>query len=267
MMRGYVWFLEEKQGSKVYQAFYDDVQQGLSKMTYRALVGLAIDVRLWEEAHLYKDYLKAFDESWHGGGKVQQDFYFEITGKTLAVYAHHGQEYFEFAIDDHEKIIALPLRAIISYRSTGFPKVAYAIDQYVEGYIAWLDAFADWLDGNRQPLSLLMAKLRSENLSNYVYQQVLDIVTIFKQGNEDKESLNKRLKGLSLLMARSMIEEVPGRCKPPYHHPLEWGTPKALLQRDHLLVRTYLTLREVYPTMVVRSVAEAIKEESTQPTR
>jgi hypothetical protein len=259
--RGYLWFLEEQEGSHAYQRFYDDVQSSLAKTAYRALVGFVIDMRLWPEAKEVCHGLKPFDASWQANPQPHWQHYREITGKALAVYSNQGQDYFQWVIDGDQHTIALPLKAIVSERSTGFPKVAYAIEQYVQGYVQWLDAFASWIEGDRQALIQLMPQLRVENFSAHIYQEVKNLVTLCQESNDTKASLNKHLKTLTLTMARSMIEEVPGRCKPPYHYPLEWGTPSALLRRDHVLVRTYRTLKEVYPGMVVRSILEALQDE------
>jgi hypothetical protein len=250
--RSYVWFLEAEQGSRQYQDFYEDVQASLSKTTYRALIGFAIDLRLWPEAMQFQEILSKFDSSWHGNVKPAWDHYRELTGKTLAVYRLHGQDYFEFVVDALNTTIALPLKAIVSDRSTGFPKVAYAIEQYVQGYIGWLDAFDAFINGNPFPLKALKPQLRSENFSQAIFYKVHTLQIACEQDINSK-TIQEQMRDLTFAMARSMLEEVPGRCKPPYHHPIEWSTPKSLLQRDHLLIRTYLTLRAVYPTMVVKT--------------
>lgn len=261
--RGYVWFLEEKEESRQYQRFYEDVQTSLANMTYRALIGFAIDLRLLPEAMQNQEGLTLFDASWHGNPQPHWHHYRELTGKTLAVYSMHGQDYFDFVVDDYNRTIALPLKAIVSYRATGFPKVAYAIEQYVQGYLSWFDAFDAFLKGNPSPLKALKPQLRSENFSQAIFYKVHTLQVACEQGIDPK-TIEAQMRDLTFAMARSMIEEVPGRCKPPYHHPIEWYTPKALLQREHLLIRTYLTLRAVYPTMVVKNVQEAIEEERTK---
>lgn len=250
--RGYVWFLEVEEGSRQYLSFYEDVQASLSKMTYRALIGFAIDLRLWPESTKFPEVLKFFNSSWHGNQQPHWNHYRELTGKTLAVYTLNGQDYFDFVVDDHQTVIPLPLQAIVSYRSTGFPKVAYAIEQYVQGYVGWLDAFDAFLKGDTSPIMALRPQLRSENFAQAIFIKIFTLDHRC-QHDFDPKMLNDQIRDLTFAMARSMIEEMPERCKPPYHHPIEWRISKSLLRRNHLLIRTYLSLRAVYPTMVVKT--------------
>jgi hypothetical protein len=52
--------------------------------------------------------------------------------------------------------LVIPLRAIVSYRSTGFPKVAYNVEQFILGYQSWIDAFMRYNQDQQQGKALIL---------------------------------------------------------------------------------------------------------------
>jgi len=136
-MRWYDWFLEEEEGTHAYTEQYASVQDGLEHCAWKALKGLVVDTRLWVGDETWLRYAKPVDIH-HPRGQ----WFVEFTGQLRWVYSHLGRTWFDFVDNDTNVRFPIPLKAIVSDRSTGFPKVAYSSEQYVMGYVLilhWLE--------------------------------------------------------------------------------------------------------------------------------
>lgn len=261
--RWVVWFLEDGLSKYRYRKHKKDVEDGVRKDTWRGMLRLYVDFRLWEEGRKDQDFFTNVDGGWYGEAKPNWIHFWEISGKSMFLHKMDGVEYLRFIPHREDVMIDIPIHAIVSSGSSGFPKVAYSVDQYLIGYLGWVDAFHAAIDEFPEGLNALAPQLRVENFSKEVYMAILDLVQglRLRRGEKDRSGWLDQLNQLIILMMDEMKDNIPSRCKPPYFHPVELGVQPSILLRSHPLIETYLVLRKKFPNMVMGRGFIEIKKE------
>jgi hypothetical protein len=257
-MRWYDWFLDEEEGTHAYTEQYASVQDGLEHCAWKALKGLVVDTRLWVGDETWLRYAKPVDIH-HPRGQ----WFVEFTGQLRWVYHDQGLNWFDFVDNDTHTSFPFPLKAIVSYRSTGFPKVAYSSEKYVIGYVSilhWLDLIMGqraWLidlppPPNRANHEHFYFNILPENLHQDVYTSYQKLIEFMKCAKVvNGVELHIYYDDLYRSMVRSMNEEMIEHNKPPYHHTIEWHLDARYLQNVHPFLEHYRALRKLYPSMIV----------------
>jgi len=249
--RYYVWFLDKSLSEATRKEHLKDVQTRIHESTWRALYTIAVDFRLWDEAKQYHSLFQSFPGGWYGQIEPNWHHYGEISGKTTFLHVNQGKAYLRFFVHGTKTMLDIPIHAIVSSCSAGFPKVAYSADQYIEGYLGWLDAFESFQLGRHEPLLELQPQLLKENFSPVVFEKVLTINQAFiHQPTVERMTLGKDIQALLGMMMEEMTILFPQRCKPPYFHVIEWDVDAKQLERKHVLVSHYLQLRKNFPNIV-----------------
>jgi hypothetical protein len=249
--RYYVWFLEKGLSEAKRIEHLEDVQSSIRDSTWRCLYTIAVDFRLWPEGRKHPSLFKSFQGGWYGTIQPNWHHYGEISGKTSFLYEDQGIAYLRFFEHSTKTMLDIPIHAIVSSCSAGFPKVAYSVDQYIEGYLGWLDAFENFQLGRHKPLVELQPQLLKENFSSIVFEKVVTINQAFiHQPTVERMTLAKDIQTLLGLMVEEMTILFPQRCKPPYFHVIEWDVDAKKLERKHTLVAHYLQLRKTFPNIV-----------------
>jgi len=249
--RYYVWFLEKGLSEAKRIEHLEDVQSSIRDSTWRCLYTIAVDFRLWPEGRKHPSLFKSFQGGWYGTIQPNWHHYGEISGKTSFLHEDQGIAYLRFFEHSTKTMLDIPIHAIVSSCSSGFPKVAYSVDQYIEGYLGWLDAFEAWKMGKREPLLERQPQLLKENFSDIVFETLKGMNLVLIQKIEiEAFNLNYETQRLLTIMMDEMTTLFLQRCKPPYHHVLEWEIDANLLERKHPLIQHYLKLRRAFPNIV-----------------
>lgn len=258
--RSTVWFLEKDLTEEMYQLHKREVEQSLKHSTWRSLMAIIIDTRLWQpwnqDASMLQDVLNQTDP-W--SSRVPT-YYREIRGRiTFYWQDHQGQGYLRIILDkDHQTIFDCPIQAMISYRSTGFPKIAYSPEKYLIGYRIWLDYLKK--EECQEPIDLinwthdipLTSWLLEVNFSTMVYEGILRLITLKKSMMKHHQaSWNHEIQQLQTLMIQEMNKDIPEHNQSMYIYTIEWFMDARLLQLSHPLMEAYLSLRVRYPNMVL----------------
>ena len=105
--------------------------------------------------------------------------------------------------------------------------------------------------GNREPLLERQPQLLKENFSDIVFETLKGMNLVLIQKIEiEAFNLNNETQRLLTIMIDEMTTLFLQRCKPPYHHVLEWEIDANLLERKHALIQHYLKLRRAFPNIV-----------------
>ncbi len=251
--RWVVWFLEDGLSKYMYRKHKKDVEDGVRKDTWRGMLRLYVDFRLWEEGRKHEDFFTNVDGGWYGEAKPDWIHFWEISGKSMFLHKVDGVESLRFIPHGEDVMLDIPIHAIVSSGSSGFPKVAYSVDQYLIGYLGWIDGIHAAIDENPEGLNTLEPQLLVENFSKEVYTAIQDMVQGLRQRRLEKNRSGwlNQLNTLIMLMMDEMKEKIPSRCNPPYFHPVELGVPSSILLRSHPIIETYLLLRRKFPNMVM----------------
>lgn len=259
-MRWYDWFLEEKEGSGVYQHHYQDVQSSLGSFAWKALKGLVVDTQRWTTDKAWLDLASPVDKNHPKGHR-----YVEFMGQIRWVYTIKGDLWCDYVDSDTNKTFPFPLTSVVSYRSTGFPKVAYSSEQYLIGYLTILNWLEQLMDRKRLVYytrdkginihkdGFHLAMLLPQNMHRDVYTIYKDLMDELRCGIKINHFSKIRPWYDKLLeaMVRTMQDDMVEHNKPPYHHTIEWHLDERVLAYDHPLVQAYLALRQQYPRMIV----------------
>jgi hypothetical protein len=246
-----VWFLEKSLSEATRKGHLKDVQSSIRDSTWRCLYTIAVDFRLWEEGRQHPSLFKSFQGGWYGTIQPDWHHYGEMSGKTSFLYEDQGIAYLRFFEHSTKTMLDIPIHAIVSSCSSGFPKVAYSVDQYIEGYVGWLDALEAWQLGQREPILSLKPQLLKENFSPIVFEKVVSIYQSFIQNPpHEGMTLANEIQNLLGLIMEEMTILFPQRCKPPYFHMIEWDVDAIHLERKHPLIEHYLQLRKTFPNIV-----------------
>jgi hypothetical protein len=251
------WFLEDGLSREMYRKHKREVEASMQTNTYRDLIRVYVDFRLWPDGRRHQTLFEQVSDDRAGV------HYGELTGKTGYLFQVKQTYFLKVIESDSATVLDIPIHAMVSYSSSGFPKVAYRVEQYLEGYLTWLTYFQAVIDHrdtpqqHRDKLAVLQPQLLPENFSQKVFPLVREGVKFVhayldQPHNEDAiEKLKAILQSLTDVMIVSMKEDVVARCKPPYLHLIEWHTNQALLTNDHRLVKAYLHIRKVVPAIVM----------------
>ncbi len=246
-----VWFLEKGLSKADYDQHKQDVEQLVSKSTWRDLYRIYVDFRLWEEGKVYQSLFSPIREGWYGEAQPDWIHFGDIAGKIMYRHFKGSIDYLRFISSDERQSMDIPVKAIVSTSSAGFPKVAYSVDQYLIGYLGWLDAFVAANQGNLKPLQVLQFQLTNENFSEDIYPRVKDLSRYLLSESHPAQEIDMWIRNLERQMIEEMFRVIPTRCKPPYHHVLEWRLDPKILERKHPLVEAYLKIRAAIPNIVM----------------
>jgi hypothetical protein len=250
-IRWFTWFLEDLDKTTS-RHHHQDVTRELKLSSWMALRGLVIDVRLWKDASQYEALMRSFKEAFPE--RPYQPFwdnFKEITGRIQWVIKVKRQYFVRLITDEKSFKIDIPIKAVVSTRSTGFPKVAYNVEKYIVGYMSWLDAFEQAKHTQVKDCSLLdklTPMFIKNNYSDAVYAKIKQLNKLIRhQGVShayEEKSIEEAIKSLETLMIDEMNKEILEQCKGMYHHALEWHVDKEVLKRNHPLIKAYLVIRE-----------------------
>ena len=264
--RSVTWFLEEGLTQEDYTIHKQDVERSLKLSTWRSLMAIIIDTRLWpglNDHPTLHDQVMRDTEPWNN----QTPMHFrEIRGRiTILWHDDQGRLYLRIMLDhDHQSVLDCPMEAMISDRSTGFPKVAYNPERYLLGYRMWLDYLTSTEDEFHHEVNAwakdipLTHGLLKENFSTNVYEQIRSLHAL-KQSFVDpskifKEVWQKEIQRLENTMVDEMLQEIPTQNQSMYIHTIEWFMNPRLLQGHHPLTEAYISLRRRYPRMILGKV-------------
>ena len=246
-----IWFLEAGMTKEVYDKHKQDVEEGVRRNTWRAIFRLYVDFRLWEESKQFQNLFSPIESGWYGKVEPHWVHYGDVAGKIMFLHFIQDVEYLRFITSDENQAIDIPVKAVVSTSSAGFPKVAYSAEQYLVGYLGWLEAFQEANQGHFEKLKALQLQLTSVNFSELIYARVKDLSRYLLSESHPKEEIQLWIDHLEKLMIEEMVVTIPSRCKPPYHHVVEWHIDETVFQKDTPLIRAYLKIRAQFPSIVM----------------
>jgi hypothetical protein len=248
--RSFTWFLQEQDEVR-YQLHHQAVIQEARSLAWRCLIGVVIDQRLFPGIAAYPTFITPIKETYPPlPPKPWWQHYVEVIGKGQWLSCEQGEDVLTFVCEGQTAPLSIPLRAIVSYRSAGFPKVAYNVEQFLIAYISileWLETTIltrgfDSLDATR-----IHSRLNSENYPRHILTMIKQLVSFVLDGQKLNPEDFQRLEES---MIQDMQTQIPLQCKGMYHHAMEWDVPEGILQSNHPLVQAYLQLRKSYPNIV-----------------
>lgn len=246
-----IWFLEVGMSKAVYEKHKQDVEEMVRRSTWRAIFRLYVDFRLWEEGKVFQNLFSPIQSGWYGKTEPHWIHFGDVAGKIMFVHFIQDVEYLRFITCDENQAIDIPVKAVVSTSSAGFPKVAYSAEQYLVGYLGWLEAFQEANQGHFDQLHALQAQLTSVNFSEVIYARVKDLSRYLLSESHPKEEIQLWIDQLEKIMIEEMVLTIPNRCKPPYHHVVEWHIDERVFQKDKPLIKAYLKMREQFPSIVM----------------
>lgn len=248
--RSFTWFLEDR-GEARYRRHRLAVMEEAKHLAWRALIGVVVDVRDYPEAKQFPHLFKGFHTSFPAAPKqAWWSHYLEVMGKGQWLSLTDAGYHLTLQCDEQLEPLVIPLKAIVSDRSTGFPKVAYNVEQFILGYQTWLEAFRSYVVEPRHGQALihrLHAYLIPENYPLPIYEHLLGLVQLVKTNIAIASS---SIDALENNMIEDMEIRIPQQCKGMYHHALEWFIQPDLLKPTNRLIQAYFALRRQYPNMV-----------------
>lgn len=180
------------------------------------------------------------------------DRYRVIKGTMLGVKAIENKEkVIEIRPHDTTTIIQLPVSAILSSHSTGFPKVAHSPERFLVGYRLLRDACAnafqhrhdiryDW--GYFQPETFSEDAMRVFS----IFRSQWERVSLLADAREMK-SIAMTLQRIDHISIADMMGSIAKHYAPPYIQYTELFMDDALLNdHNHPLIKSYLILRDRY---------------------
>jgi len=240
--RSFMWFLEERSEASYRQHHQDEVESA-KHLAWRCLKGIVVDKRLFPEANQYPQLFEGFNAK-----TPNAHHYAEITGKVQWLKHIDGVDYLTLVPEDAPAMtILIPLTAIVSVRSTGFPKVAYNVEQYIMGYAYILEVLTKGWQDVTSVVQALQPLMHPKNFSTAVFDAINKIMDGLKQG---QFITAPTIQALEALMIDDMLASIPEQCKGMYHHALEWNVSPSVFEQDSLLMQAYLKMRKKYPNMV-----------------
>jgi hypothetical protein len=261
--RSVAWFLEEGLTKEDYRKHKHDVERSLQLSTWRSLMAIIIDTRLWpgiNDHPMLHERVMRDTEPWNNHTPIH---FREIRGRITILWRDdQGRLYLRIILDhDHQSILDCPIEAMISDRSTGFPKVAYNPEQYLLGYRMWLDYLTSTKDALHDEVNAwangitLTQWFIKENFSMNVYEQIRSLLAL-KQSFDNPSKVfhevwHKEIKRLETTMVQEMLQDIPNHNQSMYIHTIEWFMNPRLLQGHHPLTEAYLRLRQTYPRMIL----------------
>ena len=246
-----IWFLEGGLSKALYDKHKLDVEQSVRKNTWRAIYRIYVDFRLWEAGRGLQSLFTPITSGWYGEAQPHWIHFGDISGKTMFLHTIDNIDYLRFISSDNQHSMDIPVKAIVSTGSAGFPKVAYSVDQYLVGYLGWLDAFEEANQGRLGLLVALQAQLHQENFSEDIYPRIKDLSRYLLSESHPSNEIQHFIQNLQSQMVEEMVQVIPTRCKPPYHHVIEWHIDKHVLTRNHPMIQMYLTMRKKIPSIVL----------------
>lgn len=261
--RYYVWFLEAGIAKEAYAEQLADVEALMLRNAWRAIYTVAVDFRQWDEGHLYWKYFKTFESGWYGTKQPEWDYFAEINGKINQIVERKGVKWIRFQYGAKPtNIIEIPIKAVVSSCSCGFPKVAYSAEQYLVGYMQWLSAFEFFISehGSQSAvnhLTNLKPEFLSENFPAGIWNQMellmVDLENSVHHPWTDATiaRLTASVESLRSMMIDGMRKDFASRNKPPYHHIIEWQIDQTILRSQDPLILAYMELRRAYPSVIV----------------
>lgn len=248
--RWFTWFLEDR-GEARYRRHLEAVAKEARHLAWRALIAVVVDKRLYPDANHHPTLFHPTTTS-YPPAKPQPfwQHYAEVSGRGQWLVHRDGEDYLTLACEDEAVTLTIPVKAIVSYRSTGFPKVAYNVEQFLIGYLTPLVLFAD-TTLSKKARQTTVGDLESILLEANYPLPILDLlknyVNQWRLGMTIHPDL---LHHLQTMMIQDMETQIERQCKGMYHHAIEWDVDPMILKNAHPLVTAYLRIRKAWPNLV-----------------
>lgn len=242
--RWFTWFLQPRTESS-YRKHHQDVVASASHLAWRCLIGVVVDKRLYPEANQFPHLFEGFNISFPPSPRQPWwDHYAEVTGKGQWLKREAGEDYLTLIPDDAPTVtLKIPLKAIVSDRATGFPKVAYNVEQFLVGYQSILDCFRSTMHNASQRLTFIRTLLHPKNFAEDVYASILTIIK--------SESITASdIDALEALMIMDMRIRIPQQCKGMYHHAFATHIHPQVLKATTPIGQAFEPLLKTYPNIL-----------------
>jgi hypothetical protein len=248
--RWFTWFLEPRSDAS-YQRHHSEEIESAKHLSWRCLIGVVVDKRLFPKANEYPQLFRGFTSSFPAHPpQPWWQHYAEVTGKGQWLIRLNGEDYLTLVCDDEPMTLTIPLKAIVSSRSTGFPKVAYNVERYLLAYLEMLMLFTD-ATMTQEARLLQVTELQSTLLEvNYPLPILAIIQSLVRQWIDRNTIDPTRVQLLQTMMINDMLTQLEIQCKGMYHHAMEWNLDASILKKNHPLIYAYLGMRKRFPNMV-----------------
>jgi len=248
--RWFTWFLEDR-GEARYRRHLEAVHQEVQHLAWRALIAVVVDKRLYPEAANHKTLFRPMTTSYpHNEPQAWWQHYAEVSGRGQWFIHREGKDYLTLACEDEAVTLTIPVKAIVSYRSTGFPKVAYNVEQFLIGYLTPLVLFAD-ATLSKKARQTTVVDLESILLEANYPVPILDLLKNYvNQWRIGMTIHADLLHHLQTMMIQDMESQIERQCKGMYHHAIEWDVDPMILKNAHPLVKAYRRIREARPNLI-----------------
>lgn len=248
--RWFTWFLEPRSEAS-YQKHHREEIESAKHLAWRCLIGVVVDLRLYPQAKDYPRVLKGFTSSFpEHPPQPWWQYYAEVTGKGQWLIRLDGEDFLTLVCDEEPIELTIPLKAIVSSRSTGFPKVAYNVEQFLIAYFSLLALFTDaemTQEARLHQATTLHPLLVEPNFPLPILHMLEPLVRSLLEGRPiDPTSVHM----LQTMMINDMLTQLERQCKGMYHHALEWTIDESILKVNHPFIHAYLGMRKRFPNMV-----------------
>jgi hypothetical protein len=105
--------------------------------------------------------------------------------------------------------------------------------------------------GHQESLAKLQFQLCPENFSDEIYPRIKDLSRYLLIESHPANEIQWWIQHLQHQMVLEMEQVIPTRCKPPYHHVIEWQVDPTVLKRKHPIMDMYITIRKKIPNIVL----------------
>jgi hypothetical protein len=248
--RWFTWFLEPRSDAS-YQKHHSEEIESAKHLSWRCLIGVVVDKRLFPKANEYPQLFRGFTSSFpEHPPQPWWQHYAEVTGKGQWLIRLNGEDYLTLVCDDEPMTLTIPLKAIVSSRSTGFPKVAYNVERYLIAYLTWLTLFTD-ATLTQEARAHQVSELESTLLEvNYPMPILVIIQSLVRQWIDRNTIDPTRVQLLQTMMINDMLTQLEIQCKGMYHHAIEWDLDSSVIKKNHPLIQAYVGMRKRFPNMV-----------------
>jgi hypothetical protein len=248
--RWFTWFLEDR-GEARYRRHLEAVAKEARHLAWRALIAVVVDKRLYPEADKHRTLFRPMTTSYpRSEPQPWWQHYAEVSGRGQWLVHRDGEDYLTLACEDKPVVLSIPLKAIVSYRSTGFPKVAYNVEQFLIGYLTPLVLFADTTlskKARQNKVGDLESTMLEENYPLPILELLKNYANQWRLGMTIHADL---VHHLQTMMIKDMETQIERQCKGMYHHAIEWHVDPMILKNVHPLVKAYRRIREARPNLV-----------------
>jgi hypothetical protein len=249
----YLWFLDSKMSKVDYDRQLQEMYHNVKHLIWRQYIGVAVDTRRFSTYVRYQDCFRKFDSSWKDPYDSNWDHYQEVTGKGLYRIEKLGKPHLRMFECQRNQVIDIPFDAIVSSRSTGYPKVAYSADEFLMGFISVLNVLDDLFV---LPFTIasshydeLMSWFHPDNFSKDIFPHIKALIQdAYKAASlldiQQFPSLKDRYELLIHQMIDHMEKVIPTYCRGMYHNMVESKKEIQLLPQHHPILVEYRRIRK-----------------------